>query len=143
MRDLAVLDMAAGLEDLEPADLAQGARRPADGVLDRLLDALLRGAGDFDDPVHMVWHLLPPVAGAPRLILKITPARPLRPARCPNLKPAAAAVSALSLRVGFDALIAGRTEMPVTMYHNPRCNTSRRTLALLRESGVEPRSSNI
>jgi arsenate reductase len=28
--------------------------------------------------------------------------------------------------------------MPVTMYHNPRCNTSRRTLALLREQGVEP-----
>lgn len=29
--------------------------------------------------------------------------------------------------------------MPVTMYHNPRCNTSRRTLALLRERGVEPK----
>jgi arsenate reductase (glutaredoxin) len=29
--------------------------------------------------------------------------------------------------------------MPVTMYHNPRCNTSRRTLALLREKGVEPK----
>jgi len=28
--------------------------------------------------------------------------------------------------------------MPVTMYHNPRCNTSRKTLALLREKGVEP-----
>ena len=28
--------------------------------------------------------------------------------------------------------------MPVTMYHNPRCNTSRRTLALLREKGIEP-----
>jgi arsenate reductase len=28
--------------------------------------------------------------------------------------------------------------MAVTMYHNPRCNTSRRTLALLREKGVEP-----
>jgi arsenate reductase-like glutaredoxin family protein len=26
--------------------------------------------------------------------------------------------------------------MPVTMYHNPRCNTSRRTLALLREKSV-------
>src|SRR5262249_10292285 len=26
----------------------------------------------------------------------------------------------------------------VTMYHNPRCNTSRKTLALLREKGVEP-----
>jgi arsenate reductase (glutaredoxin) len=28
--------------------------------------------------------------------------------------------------------------MPVTIYHNPRCNTSRRTLALLRERGIEP-----
>ena len=28
--------------------------------------------------------------------------------------------------------------MAVTMYHNPRCNTSRRTLTLLREKGVEP-----
>ena len=28
--------------------------------------------------------------------------------------------------------------MPVTMYHNPRCNTSRRTLALLREKWIEP-----
>jgi arsenate reductase len=28
--------------------------------------------------------------------------------------------------------------MPVTIYHNPRCTTSRRTLALLRERGVEP-----
>lgn len=28
--------------------------------------------------------------------------------------------------------------MPITIYHNPRCNTSRRTLALLREKGIEP-----
>jgi arsenate reductase len=28
--------------------------------------------------------------------------------------------------------------MSITIYHNPRCNTSRRTLALLREKGVEP-----
>jgi arsenate reductase (glutaredoxin) len=28
--------------------------------------------------------------------------------------------------------------MPVTIFHNPRCNTSRKTLALLREKGVEP-----
>jgi len=29
--------------------------------------------------------------------------------------------------------------MPVTIYHNPRCNTSRNTLALLREKGIEPK----
>ena len=28
--------------------------------------------------------------------------------------------------------------MPVRIYHNPRCNTSRNTLALLRQRGVEP-----
>ena len=28
--------------------------------------------------------------------------------------------------------------MLVTIYHNPRCNTSRKTLALLREKGIEP-----
>jgi arsenate reductase len=28
--------------------------------------------------------------------------------------------------------------MPVRIYHNPRCNTSRKTLALLRDKGVEP-----
>jgi arsenate reductase (glutaredoxin) len=28
--------------------------------------------------------------------------------------------------------------MPVTIYHNPRCNTSRQALALLRDRGIEP-----
>ena len=28
--------------------------------------------------------------------------------------------------------------MPFTIYHNPRCNTSRKTLTLLQEKGVEP-----
>jgi arsenate reductase (glutaredoxin) len=28
--------------------------------------------------------------------------------------------------------------MAVTIFHNPRCNTSRKTLALLREKGIEP-----
>jgi arsenate reductase len=28
--------------------------------------------------------------------------------------------------------------MSVRIYHNPRCNTSRKTLALLRDKGVEP-----
>ena len=29
--------------------------------------------------------------------------------------------------------------MPVTIFHNPSCNTSRKTLALLRDKGVEPK----
>lgn len=28
--------------------------------------------------------------------------------------------------------------MHVTIYHNPRCGTSRNTLALIREAGIEP-----
>ena len=28
--------------------------------------------------------------------------------------------------------------MAVTIYHNPACSTSRRTLALIREAGIEP-----
>jgi arsenate reductase len=27
---------------------------------------------------------------------------------------------------------------PVTIYHNPRCGTSRNTLALIRHAGIEP-----
>jgi arsenate reductase len=29
--------------------------------------------------------------------------------------------------------------MDITIFHNPRCGTSRNTLALIRESGIEPR----
>ena len=28
--------------------------------------------------------------------------------------------------------------MPVTIYHNPQCSTSRKTLDLIRETGIEP-----
>jgi hypothetical protein len=52
MRHLAVFDVAARLHHLEPADLPQGARRTADRVLDCILDAFLRRACDFDDPVR-------------------------------------------------------------------------------------------
>ena len=58
---LAVFDMAARLHHLEPADLPQGAGRTADGVLDRVLDALLRRARDLDDSVNMVRHRHPPI----------------------------------------------------------------------------------
>ncbi|KRC23670.1 arsenate reductase (glutaredoxin) [Acidovorax sp. Root217] len=34
--------------------------------------------------------------------------------------------------------IEGAEKNMVTIYHNPRCGTSRSTLALLRERGVEP-----
>lgn len=30
------------------------------------------------------------------------------------------------------------TSMPVTIYHNPECGTSRNTLALIRHAGIEP-----
>src|SRR3954447_15512431 len=35
-------------------------------------------------------------------------------------------------------IISRGNDMTVRIYHNPRCNTSRKTLALLREKGVEP-----
>src|SRR5271169_6027667 len=55
----------------------------------------------------------------------------------PNLKPCSPAISALSC--GTDRRsTARRTEMAVTIFHNPRCNTSRKTLALLREKGIDP-----
>ena len=37
------------------------------------------------------------------------------------------------------AFFLGRTAMSeVTIYHNPQCGTSRNTLALIREAGIEP-----
>src|SRR2546430_14885875 len=43
-------------------------------------------------------------------------------------------------RRGYRVAVIGRrgNAMPVRIYHNPRCNTSRKTLALLRDKGVEP-----
>src|SRR4051812_6236044 len=35
-------------------------------------------------------------------------------------------------------LAYGRCMSDVTIYHNPNCGTSRNTLALLREKGIEP-----
>jgi len=49
MRHLTVFDVAARLHHLEPADLSERARSAADGVLDRVLDALLGGACNLDD----------------------------------------------------------------------------------------------
>src|SRR6267378_5805213 len=43
-------------------------------------------------------------------------------------------------RRGYRIAVISRRgqDMPVRIYHNPRCNTSRKTLALLRDKGVEP-----
>ena len=30
------------------------------------------------------------------------------------------------------------TDWPITIYHNPDCDTSRNTLALIRHAGIEP-----
>ena len=60
MRDLAVFDMAARLHHLKPANLAQRARGAADAVLNRVLDAFLRGTGDLNDAVNVIGHRLSP-----------------------------------------------------------------------------------
>src|SRR6266576_6861729 len=41
---------------------------------------------------------------------------------------------------GYRVVVIARrgNAMPIRIYHNPRCNTSRKTLALLRDKGVEP-----
>jgi len=59
VRHPAVFDMAARLHHLEPADLAQRARGATDSVLDRILDALLGGTSDLDDPVNVIGHRHP------------------------------------------------------------------------------------
>ena len=46
--------MAACLQHLEPADLPECARGAADGILDRVFDAVLRGTGNLDDPVDVI-----------------------------------------------------------------------------------------
>ncbi len=46
--DLAVLDMTANLASLEPLDVLQLAAGFGDTVLDRLIDAVARGADDFN-----------------------------------------------------------------------------------------------
>jgi hypothetical protein len=38
---------------------------------------------------------------------------------------------------------AGDIQMPVTLFHNPKCSTSRNALTLLREKGSSRRWSNI
>src|SRR5216683_4330131 len=53
---LALLDMAARLDDLEPSQMLYRLRGPCDGALNRILDAGLGGADEFDDLVDMVLH---------------------------------------------------------------------------------------
>src|SRR5260221_9529634 len=61
---LAVLDVAARLGDLEPAQMPQGARGAGDGALHGILDARLRRADELDDLVDMIMHgVLHPAGG--------------------------------------------------------------------------------
>src|SRR5205823_4806182 len=55
---LAAVDLATGLDDLEPSQVSQGFRGAADGGLDRILDAVLRGTGDLDHSVDVVFHAI-------------------------------------------------------------------------------------
>src|SRR6185437_5739122 len=59
--DLALLDMAARLDHLEPPEVLQRLRGTRDGVLDRILDARLGGARKLDDSVDLVLHRTPPL----------------------------------------------------------------------------------
>src|SRR5690606_3690360 len=54
--DLPLLDLPAHLGHLEPVQVAQGFRGPADAVADGLIDAVVRGADDLGDAVGVVRH---------------------------------------------------------------------------------------
>ena len=54
--DGAVFDMAAGFDDLEPAEVADGFAGALDGVFDCGLDATRGGADEFDEFVGVFAH---------------------------------------------------------------------------------------
>jgi hypothetical protein len=56
MRHPAVLDMATRLHYLEPADLAQRARRTANRIPNRILKAFFLGTSDLDESVNVIGH---------------------------------------------------------------------------------------
>src|SRR5262249_62229523 len=56
MLDFAVRDVPAGAVNLEPAQIADRRIGAGDGALDRIVDALLRRADDFDDAINMIVH---------------------------------------------------------------------------------------
>src|SRR5688572_5406255 len=58
MSDLAVLDVAAGLDDLEPVQISQRLTSPPDRGLDGILNAGFRGTNQFDHLVDMIRHRL-------------------------------------------------------------------------------------
>ena len=60
MLDLALLHMAAGLQDLEPAQVAQRFVGPPDRGPDRVVDALGRSPHQLDDLVDMIRHVALP-----------------------------------------------------------------------------------
>src|SRR4249920_2777838 len=57
VRHLAVREVAADLGHLEPVDVAQGLVRPRDGVADRVVHAVGRGAHDLGDAVDVLGHV--------------------------------------------------------------------------------------
>ncbi|MNL88684.1 hypothetical protein D3C87_2185460 [compost metagenome] len=54
MADLAVFDMPAGFHDFEPVQVANRLGAFAQGIVDRLIDAVFRRADNFDLLVGVV-----------------------------------------------------------------------------------------
>src|SRR5690606_26829364 len=65
--DRAVLHMAAGVQHLEPADVADAFGRLGQGDADGVVAALGRGTGEFDGLVDVLGHGVLPGSGASRL----------------------------------------------------------------------------
>jgi len=57
MVHLAMFDVAARFDDLEPAQFAQRLRGACDGPVDRVVDALLGRSNDLNDAVDVVVHI--------------------------------------------------------------------------------------
>ena len=54
--DAILVNVAAGLGDLKPAQIFDGLARTADGVVDSVLDGFGGGAGKFDEFIDVVFH---------------------------------------------------------------------------------------
>ena len=56
---VALNNVTARLHHFEPIKIAQGFARPRQGILNRFLNALGRGADELDDAINVIFHHSP------------------------------------------------------------------------------------
>src|SRR5579859_5951682 len=93
--DLAAIDVAPDLHDLEPSEMPQCLRRLGYGVVDGFGDALVGGADNLDDLVDRIGHFALPGwllfccgAGLPFRLERVLATRPLDAAAAPGARQA-------------------------------------------------------